>query len=244
MDMNNKLLLGVVTGLLLMGMAGVVSATPVTDTLENIGLDGTAVTSRVIGGVTVDISTSTGADMMAYTYFDNAPVAFKGANGGNNAPLNPGNVSGTRFISTSEVGSIGGLINIVQPISFDFSTPVSGFGLTTLDMLESAWSNTDNVRLVALDANGQIIDSQLRTGPQGASGIDLGWFVQSAQAEITKAVLFVSNNGTGAAYGIDDLVVDPAQKFPLPVPEPTTIFLLGCGFAWACWHIARNKIRC
>jgi hypothetical protein len=59
---------------------------PVTDTLEDIDVDGTAIPNRAIDGVTVSISTTLGVDMGARTYFDSTPWAFYGANGVANAP--------------------------------------------------------------------------------------------------------------------------------------------------------------
>ena len=188
-------------GLLLSSPAAL--STTVTDTLEDIGSDGTAVTDRLIDGVIVTISNASGVNMEARTYFNDTFVAFNGA-AGNNDPLNPRNVSGSRFISTSGFG-VG--INKAQPIIFDFSKPVMGFGLTSLDLLEIGVSQTDFVTLEALDSTGFVIDSHTRIGPQATSGIDLDWFVSSSSADILQARLLSSNLGTADGYGIDDLVV-------------------------------------
>ncbi len=123
----------------LLFLAGPVSAQTVfVDDLENIGANWTPITTRVIGGVTVTISTAAGT-MTARTYFDSTSYAFTGAAGNDNAPLVPANVSGSRFISTSGQNSH---FMDHQPITFDFSTPVGAFGLTTIDLLESGSSST------------------------------------------------------------------------------------------------------
>ena len=219
--MKKKLLTVLTTGLLMFGMSEMASADLITDTLEDIGPDGTAITSRVIGGITVTISNSGNIDMGARTYFDNSPRAFNGAGGSYNVPLSPGNVSGTRFISTSDSQPI----NFAQPIIFDFSDPVFGFGLTTLDLLEQNAGINSFVTLQARDLSGQIVATQTRIGPQGSSGIDLDWFVSSNTAEITQVSL-LSNiaAGDGYGYGLDDLTLEP-------VPLPPSVLLFGTGIA-------------
>lgn len=86
------------------------------DTLEDIGPDGTEVASRVIDGVTVTISVTTGS-MEARTYYDDTPIAFGGA-GGWNIPLHPENVSGNRFIRSYLS------FEDIKPIQFHFSAGV------------------------------------------------------------------------------------------------------------------------
>ena len=222
--MKKKILAGLATVSLMLGTAQMSSAYLTTDILEDIALDGTAITSRVIGDVTVSISTSKGIYLGARTYFDNSPAAFHGADDVDNVPLNPSNVSGTRFISTSAFGVAKYPFDSVAPIIFDFSIPVLGFGLTTLDLLENGESSNTYVKLEALNSNGQIVASQTRTGPKGSSGLDLDWYVFSSHPEITQ-VLLSSNMGNGySGYGIDDLVIDTA-----PVPVPATMLLLGSG---------------
>ena len=183
------------------------------DTLENIGADGTPVTSRIIGDVVVDISTSAGINLGARTYFDNSPPSFHGAGSGRNAPLNPGNVSGTRFISTSNLNLSSGNFVQVRPIVFRFSKPILGFGLTTLDLLENSVTASSRITLEARDASGQNVASQTRSGPQGPSGIDLDWYVSSGLPEITEVRLLSNNLSAGQGYGLDDLVVDTVTWF-------------------------------
>jgi hypothetical protein len=83
---------------------------------------------------------------------------------------------------------------------------VLGFGLTTIDLLENAVGGNSFVSLEAYNSNGQIVDTQTRTSPQGPSGFDLDWFVSSNTPEITEVHL-AANVNTGGDYGIDDLVV-------------------------------------
>lgn len=68
------------------------------DTFEDLGPDGEVVTEQTIEGVAITFSTGNGVPIEARTYFDNTPVAFGGPSGLNNDPLNPANVSLTRFL--------------------------------------------------------------------------------------------------------------------------------------------------
>lgn len=209
-----------------------VNAAVITDTLENIGLDGTPVNGRVIGNVTVTISNQLNVDMTARTYFDNSPKAFGGAGRTPNAPISPGNVSGSRFISTVE--SPGLNFDTTQPIIFSFSSPVLGFGLTTIDLLESGEASNLAITLDALDLNGQSVASQSRTGPQGSSGLDLDWFVSSGQPVISEVRFSANNFVSGSGYGIDDLVVQT-------VPLPATAWLFGSGLLGLIGFSKRKK---
>ena len=176
------------------------------DTLEDIGPDGTPITSRTIGGVTVSISTASGKSLEARTYFDSVPNAFGGAGGGANAPAIPGNVSLTRFISTVDRAFTPNnwAFGQVAPIIFDFSSPIQRFGLTTVDLLEGNGSLTFR----AYDAGGNIVAEQTRTGPQGGSGLDLDW--QVAAASIVQVQLLGTIEDGVGGYGIDDLILETA----------------------------------
>lgn len=198
-----------------------VNAAVINDTLEDIGLDGTPVTNRDYGSVTMIISNPSGVDMTARTYFDNSPIAFDGAGGDPNAPINSNNVSGSRFISTVTSGS-GVNFDTTQPIIFSFSSPVLGVGITTLDLLERGETSSLTIAFEALDSNGQIVASQSRTGPQGISGLDLDWYVSAGGPVISEARLFANGFVNGSGYGIDDIVVQT-------VPVPTAIWLFGSG---------------
>ncbi|MBU0616632.1 MAG: hypothetical protein KKI02_02840 [Planctomycetes bacterium] len=174
----------------------------VVDDLEDIGPDCTPVTARIIGGVAVTIYTQGGSDMTAHTYYDDTCVAFWGHNNVINAPLNPENVSGTRFIAS--VGFPG-----VQPIIFELNAPVTSFGLTTLDLLEDDSTCNPvgaNLTLRAYDASNDIVDEQALEGAQGSSGLDLDWFVSGDG--IVKVELTGGDFGDCGGYGIDDLVID------------------------------------
>jgi hypothetical protein len=176
------------------------------DPLEDIGPDITTITTRTIGDVTVTISNATGNPYWAATYYDDTVPSFLGAGDQTNAPLNPANVSGTRFISTTED------INLDMPIVFEFSAPVWSFGLTTLDVLEDVETSADaEVRLQGFNGD-NLVDEHVRTGIQGSSGLDLDWEV-SHMGGITRAVLIRTAGTISAGYGLDDLVV-----FSLSVP--------------------------
>lgn len=172
------------------------------DQLEDIGPDGTPVTSRTLDGVTVTITPQGGLPLTARTYDADTLAAFNGGDHQRNRPLNPGDVSGTRFIS-----NVGDTINFVnaQPIMFEFDQPVSVFGLTTLDLLEDGEVGAE-IKLQAFDQAGSLIDEQTRLGPQGPSGLDLDWRV-SGQHNIVKVLLTGSLAGGFSGYGIDDLVL-------------------------------------
>ncbi|MHC4401047.1 MAG: hypothetical protein ACYTG0_15330 [Planctomycetota bacterium] len=175
------------------------------DTLEDIGPDYTPVTSRTIGGLTVNISTATGLNMSAATYDDTTPQTFYGGPLPNH-PLVPENVSGSRFISTSDFANPNGRFHIIQPIIFTFSEPVYSFGLTSLDLLEPVQRPGDYLTLTAYDASGNVVDTHTRFGDQGDSGVDLDWYVSSLQGDIVRAE-FGGLIYYGVGYGIDDLVI-------------------------------------
>lgn len=186
------------------------------DTLEvGLGNDGDAVTSRVIEGVTVTITQSNSQSMRAFTY--GGLGAFFGV--ATNIPLDPANVSGTRFI-----GGNPSVITDVIPIVFSFDAPVEAFQFTTLDLLENAGLSTDSIALVAYDSNSTEIVRHQRTGDQGPSGLDLDWVVFSSSRNIVKVELigapFSSSSGA-LSFGIDDI--------GLQVPEPSTGLLLSTG---------------
>ena len=209
------------TTALLVSSHNVSYAAVFTDTLEDIGTDGTTVSSRIIAGVEVSLATDGGFPLFAATYFDNFPTAFNGQGSNPNAPLVPTNVSGTRFISSCNIDAgcidnINGDFITANPITFSFSESVTSFGLTSLDLLENAVSASSSITLSAFDDQDNLIDSQTRTGSQGASGLDLDWFVSSTSANIAR-VTFDGNISLGGGYGIDDLIVgveDEAQSVP------------------------------
>ena len=127
-----------------------------------------------------------------------------------NRPLNPGNVSGRRFISTTSGATHA--IDEAQPIVFTFSVPVLEFGLTTLDLMENSDVADAFLTLEALNADGEVVATHTRTGRQGASGLDLDWLVSSDSGEITQARLLSNLSSRFGGYGIDDLLV----TIPLP----------------------------
>ena len=171
------------------------------DDLESIGPDLTPVTTRIIEGVTVTISTAQGSDLLARTY-GVPPAAFLGSGGLDNVPLNPENISGERFISSS--GFIGGF-DVFEPIIFEFSEPVTAFGFTTIDLFEDGAPPTDFLSLRAFDEPGEVVNEHVRTGPWGPSGVDLDWFVSFAGG-ITKVHL-TGDISINPGYGIDDLLL-------------------------------------
>jgi hypothetical protein len=183
----------------LLAIAGAVAAG--FDSLEDIGPDCTVVGSRIIDGVTVTISTHGGYGMVACTYYDSLCYAFDGADGQKNAPLNPGNVSGARFISSVGPGQ---RFPYAQPVIFEFDQPVTLFGLTTLDLCEDD-DPTAELSLRAYDALDNVVDSHSRSGAQGPSGLDLDWCVTGHG--IVKVLLTGTISEDYPGYGIDDLVL-------------------------------------
>ncbi|MGK7932281.1 MAG: hypothetical protein AB4041_12720 [Microcystaceae cyanobacterium] len=219
-------LMTAITGIsatLLIGSNNASYAAIFTDTLEDIGTDGTIISSRIIGGVEVSLSTDGGFPFFAFTYFNDSPAAF-GTINGFNVPLVPTNVSGTRFISSCNISAgcttnnNGDFIS-ANPIIFNFSPSITSFGLTSLDLLETGVSGSSSITLSAFDVKNNLIDSQTRTGSQGGNGLDLDWFVSSPSTNITR-VTFSGNINTATAYGIDDLIVGVE---PESIPESSNI---------------------
>ena len=166
------------------------------DSLETIGADSTVVTTRVIAGITVTMTS--GIPLIAETY-GTGPLGFTGAGGAVNTPLNAANVSGTRFLTTN-FNPDGGFTT-AQPITFTFSQPVIFFGLTTLDILETAELSGNSVTLMGG------LDTDTKMAPQGASGIDVDWVVTDPAGFMTATLSGgpLSQNG----FGIDDLCLAP-----------------------------------
>jgi hypothetical protein len=86
---------------------------------------------------------------------------------------------------------------------------------------------------VALDADGNTVDVQTRTGAQGDLGVDLDFLVSSAINEITQVQL-IGDITWLSGYGIDDLVLGAA------VPIPPALYLFGSGLLGLI-GIARKK---
>lgn len=180
------------------------------DSLEDIGVDGSAFESRMIDGVSVLLATARGAAICA-TYCDSSPLMFSGTPDctSQNYPAQPANVSGTRFIG----GPDGGFIH-AQPFEFVFSEPVAAFGLTTLDLLEQGDPNGDRayVSLVAFDVEGNVVAEHRRSGAQGLSGLDLDWLVEVGQPVIVRATLGGEVDQAWDGHGLDDLYVRRAAN--------------------------------
>lgn len=182
------------------------------DDFEDTGPNYTVVSSRVIDGITVTFSNSSGLPFLSVAYFDEGSPSFLGAGDLVNAPVDPSRVSGNRFISTADD------INVDMPIVFDFSTPVGVFGLTTLDVLEDVETSADaEVRLQGF--NGEtLVAEHIITGIQGGSGLDLDWEIYS-ESGITRAVLVRTAGTISAGYGFDDMLL-----VSLAVPTEGTSF--------------------
>jgi hypothetical protein len=202
--------LGITAGLALFGVLTPTNA-QVVDDLEDIGPDCTPVLTRVIGGVTVTITTQNETVMSARTYYpyydpNDYCYAFVGHESIDNAPLSPDNVTATRFISTIDSNL---WFPEAEPIVFQFDSPVSAFGLTTVDLLENGPTcDPDNawLKLEGRDAGGGVVTFHLVDEPQGSSGVDVHLFVSGPG--IVEARLTGGSFGDCRAYGIDDLVLD------------------------------------
>lgn len=182
------------------GIVQTASAQSCCNNLETLPPDGTIVNTLFINGIMVTIASA--APLIAETYNTN-PIGFTGAGGATNAPLNPANVSGLRFLTTDFLAS-GGFTS-AQPITFTFSSAVTHFGLTTLDLLENGEVAGNTVTLEAPAGGG--LDTDAKAAPQGASGVDLDWQV-SHPAGFTTVRLFggpLTQNG----FGIDDICIIP-----------------------------------
>ncbi len=182
------------------------------DDFEDTGPNFTHVATRVIDGVTVTISNTSGLPYLSVTYFDATSHSFAGAEDAINAPEDPSRVSGNLFISTADN------INTDMPITFEFSTPVGIFGLTTLDVLEDVETSADaEVRLQGYNGD-TLVAEHVITGIQGGSGLDLDWEIIST-AGITRAVLVRTAGTISAGYGIDDMML-----VSLAVPAESSSF--------------------
>jgi len=166
------------------------------DTLEDIGANDTEITERIIGGVTVTISVDSGGKMVAGTYYDSSYVLF----GGPNAPLNPGNISLSRFIGLN-YGSVR-----VPNVTFDFSTPVREFGITTIDLLQTGAASTDNITFQAFNSAASLVDQVSLTGVQGLNGLDLDWHLFSAAGDIVQVKMLNTITRSGG-HGFDDILI-------------------------------------
>ena len=174
---------------------------------EDAGPDGTIVTSVLVGDIRITIEPSNGKLMTARTY--DVGGAYQAFSRGEpislpNAPAPPARVSGKRFISTVVVGNFD--LKVAAPIRFRFSRPVCRFGFTTLDLMEAGIESAESITLTAFDAEGQVLATHRRVGPQGEDGLALVWSVASDQANIDHVVL-ESTLTKRTGYGIDDFVV-------------------------------------
>ncbi|MFT4543481.1 MAG: hypothetical protein ACI835_005953, partial [Planctomycetota bacterium] len=196
-----------------LAVASIASALPqAVDTFEDLGLDGAVITNRVLDGVTVTYANSGLTPLTARTYGSSTDVAFTGA-GGDNLPLLPGQVSGTRFISAVEGADN---FDTDVPIVFTLSEPVAAFGLTTLDLLE-ALAGTQQVILRAFDGAGTIVAEHERNGDQDTSGATLLWRVSSSVANIEEVHLLGQVPPGTTGYGIDDIFLRKEALIPFQI---------------------------
>jgi hypothetical protein len=219
------------------------SAWAVIDDLEDIGADNTVVSVRVGKGVEsgkdfqIEISSSGSADIQSRTYGSSSIRAF----GASNTPTD-GAASGSRFVSTTTIGTGSSLFQNNDPIVFDFvhtsdstAYPINAFGLKTLHLgRDPGTGGSDTLTLTAFDSSGGVVDSQTFTGGQGVASPTLEFLVRSFGVGdnspiITRAEL--SGNMTGG-FGIDDLLY--------LVPEPATLALFAAGTVGLLWRRRRT----
>ena len=182
------------------------------DDFEDLGANFTVVSTRVIAGVTVTLDNARGWPFLSVGYHDTASHSFLGAGDLVNAPDDPGNVSGSRFVSTADD------INRDMPLTFSFDSPLGIFGLTTIDVLEDVDTSPDaEVRLRGYNG-ATLVAEHVMTGIQGPSGVTLQWQITSAEG-ITRAELVRTAGTISAGYGFDDMVV-----VPLPVASEAATF--------------------
>ena len=174
---------------------------------------GTEINSLMLDGVLV--SFSAGASLTVRSFGTEGELSFLGAGGTQNSPLAPSDVAGNQFISSVGTGCpIESCTNTTLPIDFTFSSPVSGFGLTTFDMLETGDPAIATLTLEVFDESGALVGTQTLTGPQGDSGVTLDFYISTnADApDIISARL--SGAGLGEGFGVDDVVLhrEPDQS--------------------------------
>jgi hypothetical protein len=104
-----------------------------------------------------------------------------------------------------------------QGMDIFFSTPVSHVGLYFGGSIGSTFS------LAAY--NGATL-LEVLTAPLPPGGVGLEGFLALQNANITRAVVYSTSNGQNWNFDIDDLKFDAA-----PIPEPTSLLLLGTGLA-------------
>lgn len=188
------------------------------DTLEDVPVGG-VVSSRVIEGVTVTFNT-TGESLLGVRYNSSPPTTFVGA--GINQPADRNLVSGEYFIG--QEGGIGAL----GTLTFTFSRAVQGFGLKTIDLLETGVSGSSYFELEAL-AGSTVIDTDRETGPQGPSGVVVDYFVSSTVPLITSVRVSYDIN-TALGFGFDDLALDAGPVITVAGPGPLGLF--GLSLLW------------
>jgi hypothetical protein len=209
-----KTLARILRSLVLIPALATSAAAQAVDTFEDLGPDGTAVMVRVIDGVTVSLSTST-MSFEARTYGSATDVSFTGAGNSPNNPSTPSELSGSRFIGTTDVFAT------AAPIVFLMSEPIAAFGLTSIDLLETSAGNNP-LTLQAFDGMGQVVAEHVRTGDQDGSGLSLLWRVASDAADIVEVRMTGNVNSSG--YGIDDLFVrtTPITPFQIEISQEST----------------------
>jgi hypothetical protein len=193
---NGRLVLTCLIALILFALPALADV----DGFEDPDPNYTQVSSRDIGGVTVTLGNARAWPYLLVTYYDSDSHCFLGADDQVNAPVDPARVSGNRFISTADD------INKDMPITFEFSTPLGIFGLSTIDVLEDIETSADaEVRLQGYNGD-TLVAEHVYTGIQGGSGVVLDWEITSSQG-ITRAVLVKTAGTLSAGYGLDDIVL-------------------------------------
>jgi hypothetical protein len=147
-------------------------------------------------------------------------VSFSSTAGGAVVWSNGEASSGSNFLVGSNTGVSGIYGDSFEPIIMTLATPVSGDISVTL--ISVGWAT---VAVTAFDDAGNAVSSRSVThyesGP--VNGLNNYDPITLNGSGITKLRFAVMTSYPGDGFGIDDVV------FPAPVPEPGTIFLLGCG---------------
>ena len=194
-------------------------------------LDDAPVTEIDLGGLYVTVTTAVGEAMRLRTYGANTPQAFRGRDDLPNEPVSRSYVSGERFVSTNSSVQTGDNFEEVGPIRFEFSSPVSAFGFSTIDLLELPEEVFDSVSVFAIargDDDLFDVDEHSRFNRGAQSGVVLPWVVRSSEnLDVFVTLEGMSQSSSLGGYGLDDffvIVSDDSDQDGVPFELDNCVF--------------------